>query len=200
MLQSCWNMLSKRTNDWAEIRMAIEDQLTVQRNWNLHPSNPNPDMTGLKDGYKSKEESILGKTGQIRMEIKSVNKPEQNAPVFCHATNPTPNRTVTLATECEDTLNHLGNCYGCNKPGHLKRDCMEKTSTQAQARSSFNRGQKKEVICFNCNKAGHFARQCWGPKKDYKQYGPQDSEKIMKMLQDMLVKCNSEPEDFQSRR
>ena len=130
------------------------------------------------------------------MEINAVNKPEQNAPVFYHATNPTPNRTVTLATECEDTLNHLGNCYGCNKPGHLKRDCSEKTNTQAQARSSSNRKQRKEVICFNCDKTGHFARQCRGPKKNYRQDNPQDLEKIMKMLQDMMVKCNSKSEDF----
>ena len=38
--------------------MTIEDQLTVQRNWNLHLSNPNPDMTGLKDAYKSGEITI----------------------------------------------------------------------------------------------------------------------------------------------
>ena len=57
MLQHCWNVLSKRTEDWAEIRM--------QRNWNLHPSNPNPDMTGLKDVYKSREDNYLGQTGQI---------------------------------------------------------------------------------------------------------------------------------------
>ena len=67
------------------------------------PNNPNPDMMVLKDAY-------LGKTGQILMEINMVIKPEQNAPVFYHATHPTSNRTVTLATECEDTLNHLGNC------------------------------------------------------------------------------------------
>ena len=145
MLQNCWNMLSKRTNDWAEIRMTIEDQLTVQRTWNLHPNNPNPDMTGLKDAYKSREESNLGKTEQIRMEINAVNKPEQNAPVFYHATNPTPNRTVTLATKCEDTLSHLGNCYDCNKPGHLKRDCPEKTSTQAQARLEQDKERKLYV-------------------------------------------------------
>ena len=65
MLQSCWNMLSKRTANWAEIRMTTEDQLTVQRNWNLHPNNSNPEMTGLKDRYKSGEESNLGKTGQV---------------------------------------------------------------------------------------------------------------------------------------
>ena len=105
-------------------------------------------MTGLKDAYKSREESSLGKTGQIKMEINAVSQP------------------ITLVDECEDTLNHLGNCYGCNKPKHLKRDCKEKNSTQAQARSSFNRGQKKEVICFNCDKAGHFARQCRVPKKN----------------------------------
>ena len=60
------------------------------------------------------------------MEIKAISKP------------------ITLVDECEDTLNHLGNCNGCNKPGHLKRDYTEKTNTQA--RSSFNKGQKKEVI------------------------------------------------------
>ena len=49
MLQSCWNMLSKRTANWAKKRMTIKDQLTVQRNWNLHLNNQNPDMTGLKD-------------------------------------------------------------------------------------------------------------------------------------------------------
>ena len=46
MMKCCWNELSKRTTDWVEIRMTIEDQLTLQRNWNLHPRNPNPDMTG----------------------------------------------------------------------------------------------------------------------------------------------------------
>ena len=70
MLKNCWNKLSKRTVDWGEIRVTIEDQLTVQRNWNLHPSNPNPDMTGLKDAYRSGEDNHLGKTGQVRMEIK----------------------------------------------------------------------------------------------------------------------------------
>ena len=62
MIQQCWNVLSKRTENWAEIRMAIEDQLTVQRNWNLHLSSPNLDMTELKESYKSKEESNLGQT------------------------------------------------------------------------------------------------------------------------------------------
>ena len=59
MMKCCWNKLSKRTTDWAEIRMTIDDQLTVQRNWNLHPRNPNTDMTGLKEAYQSGEESYL---------------------------------------------------------------------------------------------------------------------------------------------
>ena len=65
ILPHCWKVLSKKTEDWAKIRMTIEDQLTVQRNWNLHPSNQTPDMTGLKDVYKSKEENYLCQTGQI---------------------------------------------------------------------------------------------------------------------------------------
>ena len=84
-------MLSKRTEDWAEIRMTIEDQLTVQRNWNLHPNNPNPDMTELKDAYKLREENYLGKTGQIQMEVNAVNNQVQNAPIFYPAPNHTPN-------------------------------------------------------------------------------------------------------------
>ena len=80
MLQNCWNKLSKRTLDWAEIRMTIEDQLTVQRNWNLHTSNPNPDMTGLR--LQSREENYPGKTGQVRMEINAVTTPVQNAPAI----------------------------------------------------------------------------------------------------------------------
>ena len=86
--------------------MAIEDQLTVQRNWNLHPSNRNPDMTGLKDGYKSREESNLGQTGQLPMEINMVTKPVQNALVF----HPTQDGQIILADMCEGTLIHLGNC------------------------------------------------------------------------------------------
>ena len=120
----------------------------------------------------------------------------RNALFFYHTHNPIPNVPVTLARECEDTLNHLGNCYGCNKPGHLKRNCPEGNSTQTQARNSDNRGARKESICFNCNKPGHFARQCRGPKKNYKRNNPQEKERIMKIVQEMLVKSNSKPEDF----
>ena len=89
MLQHCWDVLSKRTEDWAEIRMTIEDQLTVQRNWNLHPNNSNPDKAGLKNPYMLREENSLGKTGQIRVEVNAVNNPVQNTLVFYPATNPT---------------------------------------------------------------------------------------------------------------
>ena len=96
MLQSCWNVLSKRTANWAEIKMTIEDQLNVQRKWNLHPINPNPDMAGLKDVYKSGEESNLGKTGQFQMEINVVTNPVQNTPVIYAATNPTLTRGTNI--------------------------------------------------------------------------------------------------------
>ena len=72
MMKSCWNELRKRTTDWVEIRMTMEDHLTVQRNWNLHPRNSNQDMTRLKDAYQSGEEHHLGNTGQIRQVTASV--------------------------------------------------------------------------------------------------------------------------------
>ena len=142
MLQNCWNELSKRTVDWAEIRMTIEEQLTVQRKWNLHPSNPNPDMTGLKDAYRSGEKNYLGKTGQVRMEVNTVKAQVRNDRVISVTTNPAPTQAHIFHKECEDTLNYLGNSYGCNKPGLVFRDCPEKTQTQTQAQSSYNRGQR----------------------------------------------------------
>ena len=103
--------MSKREVDWAEIRMTIEDQLTVQRNWNLHLSNPNPDMTGLKDAYRSSEENYLGKKGQVRMEVNVVTAPVRNTLVIRATTNPAPTLIAIFYMDCEDTLKVLGNCY-----------------------------------------------------------------------------------------
>ena len=88
MLKNCRNELCKRTVDWGEIRMTIEDQLTVQRNWNLHPSNPNPDMTGLKEAYRSGQDNYLGKTGQVRMEANAVTAPVKTTQIIYATTNP----------------------------------------------------------------------------------------------------------------
>ena len=84
--------MSKRTVEGGEIRMTIEDQLTVQRNWNLHPSNPNPDMTGLKEAYRSGEDNHLGKTGQVRMEVNVFTAPIRNA--------------VLISQPCSGLANH----------------------------------------------------------------------------------------------
>ena len=80
------------------------------------------------------------------MEVNPVSNQVQNAPVFYPTHNPTPNMPVTLARECEDTLNHLGNCYGCNKPGHLKRNCPEGNSTQTQAQAVIKEDRGKKLF------------------------------------------------------
>ena len=38
---------------------------------------------------------------------------------------------------------------------------------------------------------------CRGPKKKKRRDNPMDKEKMMKIVQEMMVKCNSKPEDFQ---
>ena len=141
MLKSCWNKLSKRIVNWREIRVAIEDQLTVERNWNLHPSNPNPDMAKLKEAYWLGEENHLGKTGQVRMEVTA---PVGNARVIYATANPAPTQSAIFLMECEDTLNTLGNCNAWYKPRYVKRDCLEKTKAQ----TSYNRELKREFNCY----------------------------------------------------
>ena len=153
-------------------------------------------MTGLKDAYRSGEEDYLGKTGQVRMEVNGVTAPVRNTPVIHATTNPTLTWATIFDTDCEDTLNVLGNCFECNKPGHVRRDCTEKTQTQTQAQSSYNRAQRREIIYFNCAKKGHMARDCRGPKKNKGHNNPMETEKIMKIVQEMMVKCNNKPEVF----
>ena len=126
----------------------------VQRNWNLHPSNPYTDITGLKDAYRSGEDNHLGKTGQVRMEVNAVTALVGNPPVIYATANPTQTQPTICVTDCENTLNALGNCYECNKPRHVKKDCLEKSSAQ----SNYNRGQKREFSCYNCDKKEHIAR------------------------------------------
>ena len=78
----------------------------------------------------------------------------------------------------------------------MKRDCPEKTQTQTQAQSSFNRGQRREIICFNCDKKGYMAWDCRGPKKKKGHDNLMKKEKIMKIVQEMMVKCNNKPGVF----
>ena len=112
--------------------MTIEDQLTVQKHWNLQPRNSNPDITGLNDAYWSGEESHLGNTGQVIMEVNVVTAPVMSSLVIHAAASQAPTPTALVILDCEDTLNALGNCYACNKPRHMKRDCTEQTQTQRE--------------------------------------------------------------------
>ena len=44
------------------------------------------------------------------------------------------------------------------------------------------------------------ARDCRGPKKNKGRDNLPDSEKTMKIIQEVLVKCNSKQENFQKRK
>ena len=155
MLKNCWNKLSKRTDDWGEIRMTIEDHLTLHPNWNLHPSNPNPDLTGLKDAYRYGEENYLDKTGQVRMEVNMVKAPVRNAPVIWATTSPSPTQIPIFDTDCEDTLNALGNCYTCNKPGHVRRDCRRKPKLKPKLRAAITEDREYNLAATTATRGAH---------------------------------------------
>ena len=44
------------------------------------------------------------------------------------------------------------------------------------------------------------AWDCRGPKRNKGRDNPMDKEKMIKIFQEMMVKCYSKPEDFQYRR
>ena len=138
-------------------------------------------MTGLKDAYRSGEENYLGKTGQVRMEFNVVTAPVRNTsmqiPTLLRLEHPYSIRSVRTHSTT----------WG------IVKGVTEKT----QAQSSYNRGQRREVTCFNCDKKGHMDRDCRGSKKNKGCDNPMDKEKMMKIFQEMMVKCNSKLEDFQ---
>ena len=98
-----------------------------------------------------------------------------------------------------DKLNPPGNCYGCNKSGHVLRD-SEKNSNRNPVRNNYNKGLRRDsrdITCYNCDKKGHFARDCRGPRKNNQRDEPQDKEVMRKMIQEMMVTCNTKSSDFQ---
>ena len=114
MMRSCCKELSQRTIKWAAISLILEDQLTVQKNWNLHPRKRNLDLIGLKDAYWPGEENHLGNTGQVRMEVNMVTAPVMSAPVIYATASQAQTWTALVIADCEDTLD---NCYPVTSPG-----------------------------------------------------------------------------------
>ena len=164
----------------------------AERDWNLHPRKPNPDMTRLKDTCQSGEENHLGNTEQVRMEVNTATALVMSAPVVYAAASQSPTPAALVIQDCKDTLNSLGNCYACNKPGHVKRDYPNQT----QVWTSFNRGQKREFNCNNCNKHRDMAQDCRLPKKN-RGMGASMTVEMEKICQEMMVQCIKKPGDFQ---
>ena len=135
-------------------------------------------MTRLKEAYWSGEKNHLGNTGQVRIEVNMVTALVMSALVIYAAASQAPTLTALVIADCEDILNALGNCYTCNKLGHVKRDCLEQT----QAQKSYNRGPKREFSCYNCDKSGYLSQDCRLPRKNRGREAPVTKEKVNKML------------------
>ena len=56
-------------------------------------------------------------------------------------------------------------CYTCGKPGHLSRDCLQKSSGGIQPKvepvtRDTRQGDRDGPRCFRCHQKGHFANRC----------------------------------------
>ena len=56
-------------------------------------------------------------------------------------------------------------CYTCGKPGHLSRDCLQKSSGGVQPKvepvtRDTKQGDRDGPRCFRCHQKGHFANRC----------------------------------------
>ena len=74
------------------------------------------------------------------MEVNAVTNTGQSAPV----TQLAQGTQILMIEELADKINHLGNCYGCNKPGHVLRDCAEKNSNPNPVRNNYNKGPRRD--------------------------------------------------------
>ena len=56
-------------------------------------------------------------------------------------------------------------CYACGKPGHLAKDCLQKSVWGVQPKAEpgtrdTKQGDREGVRCFRCHQKGHFANRC----------------------------------------
>jgi len=60
-------------------------------------------------------------------------------------------------------VHRKNSCFNCGKPGHLARDCPQKSNAKNNTPQD-NTTSKNS--CFNCGKPGHRARDCTEPKNN----------------------------------
>ena len=85
----------------------------------------------------------------------------RKAPVIYATTKPAPTWAPILDTECEDTINYLGNCYGCNKPEQVGETAQRKLKLRPKLRAAITEDREEKFSASTATR-----RDTWPKKKN----------------------------------
>ena len=94
-----------------------------------------------------------------------VTAPVRNGPVIHATSNPALNRATIFYMDCEDTLNVLGNCYECKKPGHGGETAQRKPKLKPKLRAAITEDRAEKLSALTATRKGTWPGIAGDPRR-----------------------------------